>query len=278
MSRATLQGALLAAACALSAGCGSPAPVAATAISALPAEGATIVSKTGLALTYGLKRVQVRLKPPVNQHLPPFVNAQTSVNGETTTISADNFDAEWLSKVSVTSRPDLTGGVAVFLRDAEGRLVGSAVQPTAAVGAEIPLEIVLNKAEASILRSLDNNNIDDGVVIRATPLEMASGYMDGQPGVARVEIEVSGPAYGDGQETAKLGTLKGPAIATYQWQPGVASGTFDPAKLAEPGTPLPFYLTTRAFDAEGREVGVTKVKIAIIGTATVTVGVNEDSE
>jgi hypothetical protein len=271
MPRARLLALLLALAplsgCGSQADPGAPAPW---------GEGATIMARSGLMVTYGMKRVQVRLKQTADQAMPAFANAQAVVRGgESIKLSADAFDPGWLSKAAVTQRTDYRGGMAVFLRNLEGELVGSGVQLGGPVGAEMSVEITPNTARATVTRSLDGNNVADTVVIRATPLEMASGYLDNLPGVERVQIEVHGPAYGDGREVAILGTLKAPNLSTYQWQPSVASGTYVPAKLAEPGTPLPFFLTTRAFDTEGHEVGVTSAKIAIVGTATVTIGVDE---
>jgi hypothetical protein len=243
-------------------------------------EGTTITSRTGLTVIYGLKKVQVRIKAdPAQPDLPAFANAQAIViGGEAITMSADTFDAEGLGRIALTNQSTLGAGVALFLRDADGRLVASGLQPASATGSEVPVTVVKNAAVAAVTRSLDDNNVADGVVIRATPLEMSSGYVDNLPGVDHVDIEVSGPAYGDGHEVAKLGVLRAPDLATYQWQPSVASGTYSPDKLAEPGTPLPFYLTTRAFDPQGHEVGVTTVKIAIVGTATITIGVDEHSK
>jgi hypothetical protein len=188
-------------------------------------------------------------------------------------LTAEDFDP----RTGALLRPlDLPSGtvrdLAIFLRDGNGKLVGSAYQKgVKADGAPPKLEITWNREIPQLLGAADGLKVSDGIVIKLTTLNLQTGMANAQPGVDHVDVELSGEAYGDGQEVAAIGSFKAPQLLAYTWSPGKPAGSFLPDKLHDGDEPRGFTLTSKTYSVDGRLVGEDRLKLAVVGTAAVSV-------
>jgi hypothetical protein len=289
------------------AGCKMPgSQTSAVAIAGLQTSGGflQIQSTTGLTLTANYGTLMVRLTPKgaarvtsggVSEALGPpgrvpgFTSLMVQAHSptrlpepRTVVLTAAQFDERGQSLVPVLTRipaaEDLS--VRVYLRDAEGKLMGSGERDGLSFKRgtnELDMEVVPNTVVPELIRSSDNINVADGVIVKGATLELKSGIVDALPGVSRVEIEVDGPAYAGGAEKALIATLDAPNLETYSWKPVNSSENYAPAKLVASTTQSPFNLTTRAIDPFGGVVATAKLPLQLVGTAFVSVDVDERS-
>jgi hypothetical protein len=172
--------------------------------------------------------------------------------------------------------PSTDVAVRVYLMAEDGRLVGSGVVEHATIRPgpnNLDVAIAANTQPPFLVGASDSINVSDNVIVKGATLAVSTGVLKEAPGVARVEVEVTGDAYGDGKLTAQLASLTPPALDQFQWRPLNPSGTYDPEKLAANKDKAPFSLVTRAFDPFDHLVGTASLKLDVIGTAYVDVGV-----
>jgi hypothetical protein len=130
-------------------------------------------------------------------------------------------------------------------------------------------------AAPRLLAASDGVDVSDSVVIKGISVEATTGLPNGLPGVARVDLEIVGPAYADGRATATVATFPAPRIQEYAWRPANASLQYEPALLGAGATQRPFTLMAKAIDPFGHVVGMTRLPLAIVGTAFVDVGFDQ---
>lgn len=121
----------------------------------------------------------------------------------------------------------------------------------------------------ALLEASGGVNVSDGVVIKGVTLQVATGLSLEMPGLARAEVFVSGPAYGNGEERARVTSLRPAELRNYAWNPGAPSEGYDPEKLKAGAQKTPFTLTTVAYAPGGQTLGETRLTLAVIGQAQV---------
>ncbi|MDB5099429.1 MAG: hypothetical protein JWM80_3850 [Cyanobacteria bacterium RYN_339] len=188
-------------------------------------------------------------------------------------LTTDDFDPKSGQLLrSLALAPGALRDISIFLRDGNGKLVGSAYKKGVAATSGAPdVQITWNREIPQIVGAQDGLKVSDGIVIKLATLDLQSGMADGQPGVDHVDVEVSGEAYGDGTASGTIGTFKAPSLLAYSWSPGKPSGTFLPDLLRDGNKAIPFVLTTKTYSVDGRLVGVDRLRLAMIGTASVNV-------
>jgi hypothetical protein len=170
-------------------------------------------------------------------------------------------------------RQDLV--IRAYWRDEAETLLASAevqgVRLTKGGNALPPLAVIRVGASPAPLADDTVNLVDDGVVLKGSAVELASGLADAMPGVSRIDVSLAGPAYGDGQEQALVASYAAPKLASYFWSPGSATLAYDPTKLASDGATR-FTVTVTAIDPFGQAVGKTRLALAAVAPAFVDVG------
>jgi hypothetical protein len=247
----------------------------------------SILARTGIWVTSANGGLFYRLAPTAGATALPnftsaFLEAQSASvlpSPATVTVLPATFDSTGLCATSLTSSlmPASDLNAYAFLTDGQGRLLGSGLTPstTVKIGANIVLvPITANGAQAQLIGNDSNVNVSDGTVLPNINLDFTTGYQDAQPGVDHVDLTITGPAYGNGTESALISSFKAPSLSNFTWKPQVSTPTYDSTKLANPSSPAPFTLSMKAVDPFGHVVGTNQLNLHIIANATVTFQTN----
>jgi hypothetical protein len=282
----------------LAAGCTSrPLPVTTAGIAASP-QPMKMQTRTGLGVATSEAALWVNLTPDVSK-LVDLVSAKAA-NGEAlptysvamTTLLPDGATAPMMAMLGssqfgedhTTKKPAFSkfwapkGTVSVYLQDADGGLMGSGVKsgvPLTTGDNKVPVPVTPNKEKLALLSATDDVKVSDGTFVPGITIEVGTGFADDLPGLSRVEVELSGPGYGDGTEIASLRTFTGAGHSTFSWRPSAPSGSYDPDKLATGNEARALTMVSRAYDGFGNLVGTNKLALHVLGAATIEVGMHQ---
>lgn len=246
-------------------------------LSAAPGAGAA-APMLELTRLPGLSRLHLELAtaPAFASLLVTAYSASTMKTPRVESLSADELARRRQAGEPVMDHLPRAGDMVVraYLRGPDAVLLAAGEVAGVAIGkGDNRLGLGLRPAETPrLLAGSDGVDVSDGVVIKGITVVASTGLPDGLPGVARVDLALGGPAYGDGREVVEVATFQAPAIRQYAWRPAAASKNFLPERLGHQTEQLPFTLTAKAFDEFGNMVGQTHLPLAIVGTAFVDVG------
>jgi hypothetical protein len=254
-------------------------------------------STSGLSLVANFGTLAVHLIQPATSAdpaagglpapLPKFSQVYVTAAGSdvadavvTATLDGTTIDARGRSAEPVLSRlqPSSDVTVRVYLITADGRLAASGIVEHTVVrpglnNLDIPMTI---GGQSPFLIGASNNiNVSDGVIVKGATVAVSTGFAQGAPGVNRLEVELTGEAYGDGKEAALIAALTPPDLSQYEWRPSNPSGEYDPAKLASQSDKKPVTLVSKAYDPFDHLVGSTSLAVTVVGAAYVDVGVDQ---
>lgn len=228
----------------------------------------------------GVSTLSLRLAGPITTFDSVIVSAHSPTQmpqPKQVTLSAAEFDRRQAAGEPILEQlpaaPDMV--VRAFLRGPNEQLLASGELPGTIFGRcgnSVIVPVAARVSPPQLLRATDGVKVSDNVVIKGIGIDVATGLPRAMPGIGRVEIELTGPAYGNGQEVAQVASFPAPLVHEYTWRPANASKTYDPARLGAGSEPRPFTLVTKAFDSFGNPVGQTRLDVSIIGTAFVDVG------
>ncbi|MDB5096752.1 MAG: hypothetical protein JWM80_1173 [Cyanobacteria bacterium RYN_339] len=251
-------------------------------------------STSGLSLVANFGTLAVHLIQPADPNdanslpapLPAFAQvyvtaASSSVADAviTNSLAADQIDARGRSALPILSRlpPSSDFTVRIYLTDKDGRIVASGEVDHTAIrpgSNNLDIPMIADAQAPFLIGASDSINVSDNVIVKGATLAVSTGVTKAAPGVARVEVQITGEAYGDGKEVAQVASLTAPALDQFQWRPVNPSGEFVPTKLVAGNTKAGFMLTSRAYDPFDHLVGTGLLKLSVIGTASVDVGVD----
>lgn len=290
-------GGFLFAACLL-AGCkfGAGSPVSINGLRS-PSGFLQLQSTSGLSLTANFGTLAVHLVQPATSAdpaagglpapLPKFSQLYITAAGTdvaapivTATLDSNAVDARGRSADPVLSRlqPSSDVTVRVYLITADGRLAASGVVEHTAVRPglnNLDIPMTLGVQSPFLIGASDNINVSDGVIVKGATVAISTGFAKEAPGVNRLDVELTGEAYGDGKEAALIAALTPPNLGQYEWRPSNPSGEYDPPKLATEGEKKTVSLVSKAYDPFDHLVGTTTLGVTVIGAAYVDVGVDQ---
>lgn len=261
-------------------------------------------SKSGVSITANFGTLSVRLVPPGTSsptpvaddsnlappgHIPTFSKAYLTVSApgvldapmKGSFPSTDLDDASRSKTAAISRLPELANGtLRVYLTGTKGELVGAGVVDGVSIHRgtnTVDVPITPNDSQPELLGASDSINVSDNVIVKGAKLTLKSGFAQATPGVSRVEIEISGAAYGDGTEQALIASLEAPSLDDYEWLPINSSSNYVASKLVTSDKRNPFRITSRAIDPYGTVVAHTDLALSVVGTAYVDVNVDNGS-
>jgi hypothetical protein len=134
-----------------------------------------------------------------------------------------------------------------------------------------------NEATYNLSTSTFANNVSDGGIVKGDTVTFNTGMVNSQPGVARLEVQVSGAAYGGGSSVIKNITTPA-SFASFTWATGANSAgageTYLAATLSAPATGTAGTagrIDIIAYNSNAQEVGRAAFNITVFGTPTSTI-------
>lgn len=147
----------------------------------------------------------------------------------------------------------------VFLKDAQDRLRGSVAKGSVALkpGSNV-LDLTVTENTEALNAGVQNGNTITWDGTSALTANLLTGIANSLPGVAKVEVSLSGECYTGG---ARIVTLTDAASwKTYAWNLNAATGTYVPANVVRGKSGI---LTVKAYDSHGTVVGTSTITIQI---------------
>lgn len=226
----------------------------------------------------GLSRLHLRLAhAPAYHSLMLVVHAPSKMKApRVETLSAAEVDRRTRAKEPLIDQLPRAADTTVraYIRAVDESLLaaGEAANVTIGKGDNTVALAPVAASGPRLLGASDGVDVSDAVVIKGITVEATTGLPNGLPGIARVDLEIAGPAYADGREAATVASFQAPQIQQYAWRPAHASLQYLPARLGAGQHERPFTLTAKAIDPFGNVVGKTRLALSIVGTAFVDVG------
>jgi hypothetical protein len=190
-------------------------------------------------------------------------------------------------------RPAADYASAIFLRNNAGavlakRLGASSANTGVSIQAgsnNVDFTCTVNGNEASynLSTSTNGNKVSDGGVVKGDTVTFNTGMANNQPGVARLEVQISGAAvysFG-GSNTAVIKNITDPTqFASFSWNTGATSAgageTYNLNGLLAPATGVAGnvgQIDIVAYNANSQEVGRAAFTLTVFGQPTTTIRV-----
>jgi hypothetical protein len=188
-------------------------------------------------------------------------------------------------------RPAADYASAIFLRNNAGtvpakRLGASSANTGVTIAAgsnNVDFTCTVNGQEATynFSTSTFGNKVSDGGVVKGDSVTFNTGMANNQPGVARLEVQLSGAAAYTGGGPAVIKNITTPAsFSSFTWNTAAnsvgAGETYLAASLLAPATGVTGnagQIDIVAFNANSQEIGRAAFTITVFGTPTTTIRV-----